>query len=897
MSVTFDATYYLQTYSDVLVSFNNGAFGTMTAAEAALYHYNNYGWKELRNPSADFNTSYYLTTYSDVTTAKTNPLTHFLAYGAKEGRAPNTNLASVSATFDSTLYLSSNADVQAAITAGTVTTAYQHWVLYGASEGRTAYNTSGAVISGVSSTGTTGSSFTLTTAADIMNATSTTAANKTTTGNDTIYGLTASSLTSADVLDASSGTDTLIADYDAGTVALSIAPTLTSVESVTLRNTGTTAHDGATDGITFSAASSTGITSVTFDKVTATTGVVGLYKATNLGAGTTVGITDNQTGAHVYTFQYTNAALAGSADTVALTISNDTTATGAVSIQNSTSATGANDGAETVAITVSNTSSTTTSTLGSLVVDNGTNKTVNKVTVAGSGNLTITNTIDFEGTTSGTVDASAATGNLGLTLTSGEAITFTGGSGKSTVVFGDAANVITGGAAADTFTLGTGVNTVTGNAGNDTVIGTLASFTAADSIVLGDGTRDGITYSDVTALNSTGVTAAQLTILAGYTGVEAIGSSQADVTAIDANYFTQSVFKLSGANAVDIAMIDVAGDTLVLATGIAASVNDALTVSGELPNSTFNLEMSGAASIAVYSKDGAAGDAGLTISTGISTVNILSTTTATSTTGLKNGISADADATLDGTAATNGTYAIANVSAGGFVLTGNVDFAIDGGKTAGFSNAVDFNATAFTGKLTFVGSDSADRVTAGTGNDTIQGLGGDDVIDLAAGGVDLLNYAIVTGSAVASGKDTITGFTTGNDKLSFDGTNITGGGSVTATAGTAVTAGSVTAAALTDGSVYVINNGATSLISGGTKTVTSYTDTAVVAAYLNEGYNATADNDAAVFLINDLSGKKTYVYLVDEQTGAASTIQTADVTLIGVITESTTAALVAADIA
>jgi hypothetical protein len=84
----------------------------------------------------------------------------------------------------------------------------------------------------------------------------------------------------------------------------------------------------------------------------------------------------------------------------------------------------------------------------------------------------------------------------------------------------------------------------------------------------------------------------------------------------------------------------------------------------------------------------------------------------------------------------------------------------------------------------------------------------------------------------AAKEATITGFDTTEDKLSFDGV-VTG---LTATATvTPITAGTVTAGALGDDTIYVINDGATALVNGGSKTITDYTSLAQVAAYLAEG--------------------------------------------------------------
>jgi serralysin len=51
-----------------------------------LLHYDQYGWKEGRDPSALFSTNGYLAANPDVAAANTDPLRHFLTYGLYEGR-------------------------------------------------------------------------------------------------------------------------------------------------------------------------------------------------------------------------------------------------------------------------------------------------------------------------------------------------------------------------------------------------------------------------------------------------------------------------------------------------------------------------------------------------------------------------------------------------------------------------------------------------------------------------------------------------------------------------------------------------------------------------------------------------------------------------------------------
>ena len=71
----FDADWYLRQYPDV--------------AEAhidPLWHYMTYGWRELRNPNSLFDTKWYLDTYPDVHDAEINPLLHYTRHGAIERR-------------------------------------------------------------------------------------------------------------------------------------------------------------------------------------------------------------------------------------------------------------------------------------------------------------------------------------------------------------------------------------------------------------------------------------------------------------------------------------------------------------------------------------------------------------------------------------------------------------------------------------------------------------------------------------------------------------------------------------------------------------------------------------------------------------------------------------------
>ena len=51
-----------------------------------LLHYDTYGWKEGRDPSAQFSTNAYLAANPDVAAAHVNPMLHYEEYGIYEGR-------------------------------------------------------------------------------------------------------------------------------------------------------------------------------------------------------------------------------------------------------------------------------------------------------------------------------------------------------------------------------------------------------------------------------------------------------------------------------------------------------------------------------------------------------------------------------------------------------------------------------------------------------------------------------------------------------------------------------------------------------------------------------------------------------------------------------------------
>jgi len=214
-SMAFDESFYLSSNQDVLAAVLNGFF---TSGEQ---HWLLHGFKELRDPNENFDTSYYLINNTDVLAAGVNPLDHFVNHGATENRSPNASLANANAAadFDEAAYLAANTDVQSAVSAGQFTDGYQHWVLFGQFEGRSASTTSGTTLSGTNATAA--STFTLTTAGDTI--AGTTAADHISGGQGTLQ--------SSDEISGGLGVDTLTVRLDNTT---SLAPTVSGVEILNL---------------------------------------------------------------------------------------------------------------------------------------------------------------------------------------------------------------------------------------------------------------------------------------------------------------------------------------------------------------------------------------------------------------------------------------------------------------------------------------------------------------------------------------------------------------------------------------------------------------------------------------------------------------------------------------
>jgi S-layer protein len=202
------------------------------------------------------------------------------------------------------------------------------------------------------------------------------------------------------------------------------------------------------------------------------------------------------------------------------------------------------------------------------------------------------------------------------------------------------------------------------------------------------------------------------------------------------------------------------------------------------------------------------------------------------------------------------------------------------------------------GNDVLTGNAGIDTITGGLGADTITGAGGADVIILTET-TAAIDKVVFTGGATtaqlqlgANGLDRISGFG------STDTFNVAALGDGTTGAGiTAITAAAAAGAFTDDRAVVISTNGtAANLTTGGTATVTDFTSTTQVAAYLSERFTS-ALTTGGVFVINDTttSANTSYVYTFVDIGTTATSVTATELALVGIISNGGTA-LTAANI-
>lgn len=339
--------------------------------------------------------------------------------------------------------------------------------------------------------------------------------------------------------------------------------------------------------------------------------------------------------------------------------------------------------------------------------------TVNKV-----GNVVgpITQTVDLSGTALTTLNLKTATADSVFTLTNA------GGKLATLNVTGDKAVVITealtGLKTIDANTSSGGVTIkytgtahdlkFTGGSGNDAVWFPMGGFTNTDTIALGAGTADKLVIAETAALSAT-----QYTAINGYTGLEVLGLNATGVS-VDASKLTAGIKDFA---------VESGGYTVTVTESLAttkysvdntAGNNGTLTITNKTGENT--------TSVAIDNQSGGLQTLAKVVTTGIANVNLSSTGKVNST---------------------NTLTELDNADNSNIIITGDRDLTItnplDGGTTG---SKVD--ASAFTGKLSVVGSGKADVLIGGTAADT---LNGGAVTHTVAAAAAVAEVATMTGAS------------------------------------------------------------------------------------------------------------------------------------------------------
>jgi S-layer protein len=602
-----------------------------------------------------------------------------------------------------------------------------------------------------------GAVFNLTSSADSLQPNSATAANKTTSGDDTFRAATDGDLGSSDYIDGGNGNDTLNAAVTSN--AQTLKPLLNNIETITL-----TVSAADAKALTFDAGDTTGATVINIRNAGANSMSSSDEKITvsNLAKTTALGIVGGTASSGTTASEITATwASAAAADVQKVAIG----AAGKTAVLTLSTA-------ETVEITATGTGTTNGNTLASLAATS-----VKTLNLKGSGDLTIAAS-DMAAAVK--IDASTATGKVTYTgETAATSTTFTGGSGDTSVTTASTGVVIvTTGAGKDTVDVSGGNSTsaIDAGAGNDRVlVGAASNVTAADAIKGGADT-DTIVVNDAT-INATTKTALAL----GVSGFELLESTATGAVTID--YYALSSYdsvRLSGAMAASTAATagangsDSVGatmenaDVLVISaarvgvTGAAGSTGttmaggnggDGINIAPKLDNGSnvANLTFVGNADITggtggvgSSAAGGYGGDA--VDASNVETLNITvtgtvaatgSVDTVTLTAGLGAGTGAGgATAGAAGETLKVGTNATINLASALEGATAALNNNIDLGTIKGTN--VTLNGSSFLGNITATAADGNVTMSGGAGKDALTGGSGTDVISGGAG-ADTLN--------------------------------------------------------------------------------------------------------------------------------------------------------------
>ena len=815
----FDQAFYLNNNDDV---FKAVSLGLTTAFE----HFSTFGHREIRPLLPFFDTQAYLTANLDVAGATKDPgwvsaWNHFVIFGILEGRSPN-GTAGFSGLFDNAKYLQQNQDVDTAVSNGAFRNGFEHYLLFGAKEGRAAFNTAGNAIDLASSV-TPGKIFTLTTGPDNIVGTS---------GNDTIIayintntGSTTTTLTGADVIDGGGGIDTLKLTVEGANAAGSLtAATIKNVENFFIRDLNTFGPS------IYNFATVSGEKQVWNDRSTQT------VTFDNLGTGTIVGIK----GDNANNVSNTKFTMATATDPVTIAIDGG--------VKGSPNITRNQTGQAAVTIT----STGATNEIGTIDLDTGT--TINSVTIDAATKLTATlSAADY---------ASGAT----LTLKGAGFIDLSGAA--------LAANITTVNAAGSTggvhVIMGANTTTFIGGAGDDTVNANGFVFNSTGSLNGGGGTNT-LVLKDQSQL--TAATAAKMT---NFQVLRLNDDNDNNLDTFNSSLLSGLIGLVIGSQS--------AGDG-VSVTNMSAALAGNVTIAGDqVVGPTFGI--TGATNVGQLDTLSIKIDDGLTAQNTLTIANITAA-----------GVETIKIATVDHFTLSAAT-GLTGMTKMEFSGSGNVDVttgalplnmntiidasALNGTFTFDASGAT-VNGLAIIGSSTkantITGTAQDDVITGGTGVDKVIYTSGnangdtvDFVSDSAADEIEFgANVSLTSKTVTIINFDAATATTT-EDLVNVSNDDVDGGEiQITAAA---------TASAIVDDRTYVIEQAvgsAGALTIGGTATITDFTNTTQVAAYLSERFIAGSNQKAMIFLNN---GVNTYAYYVEDSGGA--TIAASEINLVGV---------------
>ena len=556
-------------------------------------------------------------------------------------------------------------------------------------------------------------------------------------GNDSFDASTNDSLNDYDVLDGGGGTDTLTFKTANLAGGISFIPQLSNIEVVQV-----TAAD-------IDANASDDVVTVQLSGISGLTKLGNIASAEDVTFSTVGNLVDLElkSAAVTTTLTYTDAALAGAADEMTVTLKGTVASTDLV-INDAGVVTNSLETINIVSQSVPNT----------LATHNFSGVSPSTLKVSGDKLLTISDALDA---TVLVVDASASSG--GLTLTNGP---------------GNGVTTITGSSGADTIaSIGVAGNSnISGGAGND-LVDYNATWTGADIYDGGTGT-DTLRFSG--ALTNEGLSS---TVFGGLSNVEKIGLTAAGDTLTLSSNISATTFDLGVGNvAGTVTLNDGYTDSVTVALGVSNASTDTIANNANVP-----LTVTAGTGIvtAALNVTGSAGASDSVVLTNIGGTTTFDANNDVFESITINDFTTGADPTLDlgahgyALGATKGPLTIDASS-----LDAGEVFTLDGVEA---TNAL--NVTSGGGADSLIGGTKGDTISGGAGNDTIDGTTGNSVIT-GGDGNDQITLTETGAEHIdgGAGNDTII---TSND-LDIDDTIDGGAGTDTLTTGVNITTGDST---------------------------------------------------------------------------------------------------------